>query len=83
MTMRNSLTLDGSAFADVREKATTAADVAGAIGVGLLKLAIGSSDTSSAKEFEVVADPAKYQRVVGSGLATAGAMLVARLKSER
>ena len=83
ITMRNSLTLDGSAFADVREKATTAGDVAGTVAVSLLKLAIGSSDSSSSTELEVFADPAKYKQIVGAGLSAAGAMLVARLKSER
>ena len=83
MTMRNSLTLDSSAFADVREKATTAGDVAGTVALSLFKLAIGSSDSSSSTELEVIADPARYREVVGAGLGTAGTMLVARLKSER
>ena len=61
MTMKNTLTLNASAFADVREKATTIADIAGAVAVGLLKMAIGSKDSSSSKEMEVVADPEKYR----------------------
>ena len=83
MTMRNSLTLNSSAFDDVREKATTAGDVAGTVALSLFKLAIGSSDSSSSAKLGVIADPARYRDVVGAGLGTAGAMLVARLKSER
>lgn len=83
IVMRHSLTLDASAYAEVREKATTTADVAGAVAVGLLRLAIGSNDSSSSTEMEVVADPAKYRAVVGAGLGTAGSLLVARLKTER
>jgi len=83
INMNHTLELDSSAFADVREKATSAGDVAGAVAIGLLQLAIGSSDSSSSKELEVIADPVKYKEVVGAGLGTAGAMLVARLKTER
>jgi hypothetical protein len=83
LTMRNSLTLDSNAFSDVREKATTAGDVAGAVALGLLKLAIGSNDSSESAELEVIADTAKYKEIVGAGLQTAGAMLVSRLKTER
>jgi hypothetical protein len=83
VTMKHSLTLDGAAFADVREKATTAGDVAGAVAVGLLQLAIGSKDSSGSQEWEVVATPDKYRQVIGDGLNTAGNMLVARLQQER
>jgi hypothetical protein len=83
VTMKHILTLDTSAFADVREKATTTGDAVGAVALGLFKLAIGSKDSSSSKEMEVVAEPAKYQDVVGAGLGSAGGMVVARLKAER
>jgi len=83
MTMKNSLVLDSTAFADVREKATTTGDVVGAVAVGLLKLALGSKDSSSTSELEVLADPVKYREVVGAGLGSAGGMVVARMKSER
>ena len=83
MTMNHTLTLDNAAFAEVREKASTTGDMVGAVAVGLLKLAIGSKDSSSSKELEVVADPAKYRDVVGAGLGSAGRMLVARLQIER
>ena len=83
LTMKNTLTLDSAAFAEVREKATTTGDVVGAVAVGLLKLAIGSKDSSSSKELEVLADPVRYKAVVGAGLGSAGSMLVARMKAER
>lgn len=83
VTMKHTLSLDTAAFAEVREKASTAGDVAGAVAVGLLRLAIGSKDSHSSKELEVVADPARYQDVVGAGLGSATRMLVARLKAER
>ncbi len=83
MTMKNTLTLDAAAFTDVREKAATKADIAGAVAVGLLKLAIGSKDSSSSKEMEVLADPAPYRQIIGDGLLSAGSMLVERMKQER
>ena len=83
VTMTNSLTLDNAAFADVREKSATAGDVAGAVAVSLLQLAIGSKDSNSSTEMDVVADPVKYPQIIGAGLGSAGSMLVARMKSER
>ena len=83
VTMKHTLTLDNAAFAEVREKATTTGDVVGAVALGLLKMAIGSKDSSSSKEMEVLAEPAKYQDVVSAGLGSAGSMLVARMKTER
>lgn len=83
LTMKNTLALDPAAFADVREKATSGADVASAVAVGLLRLAIGSKDSSSSTEMEAVADPLKYPAVVGAGLGGVNSMLVARMKSER
>jgi len=83
VTMKNTLTLDPAAFADVREKATTGADVAGAVALAVFKLAIGSSDSSSYSEMEAVADPVKYKDVVGAGLGSVNTMLVARLKTDR
>ncbi len=83
LTLKHSLSLDTSAFAEVREKATSAGDVAGAVAVGLLRLAIGSKDSSSSTELEVVAHPVQYREVVGAGLGSAAGMLVNRLRSER
>ncbi len=83
VTLNHTLTLNEAAFSEVRDKASTTGDVVGAVAVGLLKLAIGSKDSSDSTEREVVADPAKYQQIVGAGLNTAGSLLVARMKTER
>jgi len=81
LTLSNPLALDGAAFSEVRKKPTTAGDVAGAVAVGLLRLALNSKDSSSSDEMEVVADPAKYRDIVGSGLGTVTQMFVQRLKA--
>lgn len=83
VTMKNTLALDSAAFAEVREKAATTADVAGAVAVGLLRLAIGSSDSSSISEMEAVADPVRYREVVSGGLGAVRQMLVVRLRNGR
>lgn len=83
LTGKHLLTLSPTAFAEVREKAATKGDIAGAVALGVLKMAIGSSDSHSSKEMEAVADPATYKAVIGAGLGAAGSMLVARLKAER
>lgn len=83
MTMTHTLTLDPAAFADVREKATTAGDVAGAVLVGMIRLASNSKDSSSSKEMEAVADPARFRAVVGGGLNSLADVVVARIKAER
>lgn len=83
LTLKHTLKLDGAAFSEVREKAATKAEIAGAVAVELLKFAIGSKDSSSSNEHEVIANPAKYKEVVGAGLQSAGSMLVARMKTER
>jgi hypothetical protein len=83
LIMTHTLTLDPTAFAEVREKATTAGDVAGAVLVGLIRMASNSRDSSSSKEMEAVADPARYRDVVGGGLNSLADVVVARLKAER
>jgi L-fucose isomerase-like protein len=83
MTLNNVLALDPAVFAEVREKATTAGDVAGAVLVGLIQLASRSSDSSSSKEMEAVADPARYQQIVGAGMSSLVDVVVARLSAER
>ena len=83
LTMKNTLTLDSTAFSEVREKAATKGDIAGAVAVGLLRMAIGSNDSSSSSEMEVIADPANYRKVIENGLMSAGSMLIARIKQER
>ncbi|MDT7836998.1 hypothetical protein [Aquabacterium sp. OR-4] len=83
MTMTHTLALDPAAFAEVREKATTAGDVAGAVLVGLIRLASSSKDSHASKEMEAVADPQRYRELVGGGLAQLADVVVARLSAER
>jgi hypothetical protein len=77
------LLLDPAAFTEVRKEATTAGDVAGAVAVGLLRMATGSKDSSSYEKYEVVADPARYSERIAANLSQAHAMLIARMVSER
>jgi hypothetical protein len=81
LTLKQPLALDASVFSEVRKAPTTTADVAGAIAVGLLQLAIGSKSSSSSEEMEAVADPARYREVVGSGMTALNQMFVQRLRA--
>ena len=83
MTLDRVLVLDPAVFAEVREKPTTAGDVAGSVFVGLLRLASRSSDSSSSAEMEAIADPARYKQIVGAGMNSLSDVVVARLKAER
>ena len=86
LTLKQPLALDASVFSEVRKApattTATTADVAGAIAVGLLQLAIGSkSSSSSSEQMEAVADPARYREVVGGGLTVLNQMFVQRLRA--
>ena len=83
MMLDRSLVLDPTVFTEVREKATTAGDVAGAVFVGLIRMASNSKDSSSSSEMEAVADPARYKQIVGAGMNSLSDVVVARLKAER
>ena len=83
MMLNKVLVLDPGVFAEVREKPTTAGDVAGAVLVGLIRLASSSKDSSSSTEMEAIADPARYKQIVGAGMASLSDVVVARLKAER
>lgn len=83
MTLNRSLVLDPAVFAEVREKPSTAGDVAGAVLVGLIRLASSSKDSSSSTEMEAIADPTRYKQIVGAGMNSLSDVLVARLKAER
>jgi hypothetical protein len=83
VALKQPLVLDPAAFSELRKEAKTAGDVAGAVAVGLLRLAIGSKDSSSSESFEAVADKARYREVVGAGMVSLGEVFNARLKAER
>lgn len=82
-SLKAPLLLDPAAFSEVRKEAATTGEMAGAVAVGLLRLAIGSKDSSSSDKFEVVADPARYQERIGANLSQTHAMMIARMASER
>ena len=52
ITIRNLLTLGTSVFADVREKATTAGEVASSVAVNLFKSVVGGCDNNSSTELK-------------------------------
>lgn len=85
LTLTNPLALDNAAFIEVRKKPTTAGDVAGAVALAVLQLAINSrgnsSHDSSTEEMEAVADPTRFRAIVGAGLGTVTQMFVQRLKA--
>jgi len=83
LALKQALTLDASAFSEVREQASSKADVAGAVLAGLINLASGSQNRSDSKRFETVAEPSRYREVLSTGLSQTQAMLVARLQAER
>ena len=83
MALNHTLVLDPAVFAEVREKPTTTGDVAGAVLVGLMRLASNSKDSSSSTEMEAIADPARYKQIVGAGMSSLSEVVVARLKAER
>lgn len=83
LSVKAPLALDPAAFADLREAQKTTGEVATAVGVGLLRMAIGNRDSSSSQGYEAVADPGRWREVVGTGLGQAGQLLIASLKAAR
>jgi hypothetical protein len=83
ISAKQPLLLDPAAFSEVRKQAATTGEVAGAVAVGLLRLAIGSKDSSSSEKYEVVADPQRYGERITANLAQTNAMLIARMVKER
>ncbi len=83
LTVQGPVLLDPTAFVELREEATTAADVAGAVAVGLLQLASGSKNSHSSTKYEAVADGGRYRERVGEGLGQVNALLIARMVAGR
>jgi hypothetical protein len=77
------LSLDPAAMAEMRKAPTSTGDMAAAVGLGLLRAAIGAGRPSSSNSMEAVADPAKWREVMGEGMGAAGQMFVQRLNSVR
>lgn len=80
---RQPLLLDPAAFSEVRKQAATGGEMAGAVAVGLLRMAIGSKDSSSSEKYEVVADPQRYSERIAANLAQTHSLLIARMVNER
>ncbi len=83
LDLKQPLLLDPEAFTELRKEAKTAGDVARAVAVGLLRLAIGSKDSHSSETFEAVTEPARYRERLGGALGTVSELFVARLAAER
>jgi hypothetical protein len=83
VSLDNPLMLDASAFTELRKQEKTGSETAGAVAVGLLRLAIGGGGSHSSDRFEAVADGARYREVVGGGLTTVGQLFVERIKADR
>lgn len=80
--LQRPLTLDASALSEMRKASKTSGETAAAIGLGLLRAAIGAGSSSS-DSFEAVADPARWPEVIGQGMGLTGQMLVQRLTAVR
>jgi hypothetical protein len=83
LAVQRPLLLDAQAFSELRKEAKTTADVAGAVAIGLLRLAIGNKDSHSSESFEAVADAGSYPQHVGAGLARVNELFVARMAAAR
>lgn len=83
LTVQGPVLLDPSAFVELREEATSAADVAGAVAASLIQLASGSKNSHSSTKYEAVADGGRYRELVGEGLGQVNAMLIARMAAGR
>ena len=77
MTLQAPLLINGSAFKEVKDVSSIAANV----GLALLSAAIGKGGSSTAIDKEAVADPEKYRAVVGAGLAAVREMFIERLRA--
>lgn len=79
LQLKAPLLLDGSAFAELRDTSSTAAN----IGLAVLSFAMGTGSSAKAQEYEAVAAPERYSTVVAAGLDAARDLLVARLAAAR
>ena len=77
MTLEAPLVLDDTAFTEVKDTSSVAAN----IGLALLSAAIGKGGSATAVEKEAVADPAKYRVVVGDGVGAVREMFMERVRA--
>ncbi len=81
-TLEKPIQIDPAAFVGVKDVTSTGSK-ATMVGLAVLSMALGKSDSNSIKEFEAVADPVRYRELVGGGLGQVGSMMVERLKTLR
>lgn len=82
VVLRNPLLFSPAAISAMRESTSTATQ-AGNVAAALINLAAGGKNSSSAADFEAVADPAVYRASIGTSLGQVREMLVSRLKAEQ
>ena len=80
--LRNPLVFPPAAISGLREATSTATQV-GNVAAVLINLAAGGKNSSSAADFEAVAEPADYRASTGASLGQVREMLVSRLKAEQ
>ena len=80
--LRNPLLFPPTAISGLREATSTATQV-GNVAAALISLAAGGKNSSSAADFEAVAEPAVYRASIGASLGQVREMLVSRLKAEQ
>ncbi len=77
MTLSAPLLVDDSAFTEVKDTSSIAAN----IGLALLSAAIGKGGSATAIDKEAVADPAKYRAAVGDGVGAVREMFMERVRA--
>ena len=80
VTLRNPLLFSPAALSGLRESTSTATQV-GNVAAALINLAAGGKNSSSAADFEAVAEPATYRASIGASLGQVREMLVSQLKA--
>ena len=87
MTLKDPLVLDPAVFVEVKERPTTpgeaAAGVLGAVLNAAAALAGGTTNSSKSATYDAIADPARYEEVVGQGLKAVAEMVALQVQSNR
>ena len=79
--LRKPLLFPPAALSGLREATSTATQV-GNVAAALINLAAGGKNSSSAADFEAVAEPAVYRASIGANLGQVREVRVSRLKAE-
>lgn len=81
-TLQSPIQINPAAFVGIKDVTSTSSK-ATMVGLAVLSMAMGKSDSNSIKELEAVADPVRYRELVGGGLGEVGSMMVEQLKTLR